>query len=80
MSRHARAGRPVRLRILDVIGEGPLAAVRFENGTPSGVVESCDWVRVEDGLIREARSYYEPTPIRAVLAPSDQDGLGGASA
>ena len=32
---------------------GDQAVVRFENRTPKGVVESCDWVRVENDQITE---------------------------
>jgi ketosteroid isomerase-like protein len=66
----------VELRILDVIADGERAAVRFENRTPKGVVESVDWVRVEDGRIVEIRSFYDSAKIREVLSPQDQDSLG----
>ncbi len=42
-------------------------AVRFENRTPNGVVESCDWVRVENDEIKEIRSFYDSAMIREVL-------------
>jgi hypothetical protein len=37
----------MELTVKDVIASGNQAAVWFENRTPKGVVESCDWVRVE---------------------------------
>jgi len=67
----------VELKVLDVIGSGDRAAVRFENRTPEGVVESCDWVRVENGLIQEIRSFYDSGKIRDVLSSDEQDSLGG---
>lgn len=66
----------VELRILDVIADGDNAAVRFENRTPKGVVESVDWVRVANGQIVEIRSFYDSAKIREVLSPDDQDSLG----
>lgn len=65
------------LKILDVIASGGQAAVRFENRTPKGVVESCDWVRVEGGVITEIRSFYDSATIREVLSPEEQDTLDG---
>ena len=67
----------MELVIRDVIASGDQAAVWFENRTPAGVVESCDWVRVEDDLIREIRSFYDSSPIREVLSPDEQDRLDG---
>ncbi len=68
----------VELTIKDVIASGNQAAVRFENRTPKGVVESCDWVRVEDDRIKEIRSFYDSAIIREVLSPSDQETLDGS--
>lgn len=67
----------MELRILDVLGDDSRAAVRFENRTPRGVVESCDWIFVNNGLITEIRSYYDSSRIREVLSPGEQDSLGG---
>lgn len=67
----------MELRILGVLGGGAQAAIRFENRTAAGTVESCDWLRVEDGRIREVRSFYDPAAIRKVLAPEEQDRLEG---
>lgn len=66
------------LVILDVIADGDRAVVRFENRTPHGVVETCDWVRVEDDRLQEIRSFYDPTPIRDALSPEEQRRLGGS--
>lgn len=66
------------LVVKDVIAGGNQAAVWFENRTPKGVVESCDWVRVEGDRITEVRSFYDSGPIREVLSPSEQGRLGGS--
>jgi hypothetical protein len=66
----------VELVILDVIATGDQAAIRFENRTPRGTVESCDWLFTEGDTIREIRSYYDSARIREVLSPDDQKGLG----
>lgn len=65
------------LTIRDVVSTGNLAAIRFENRTPKGVVDSCDWVRVEGGLIREIRSFYDSAKIREVLSADEQETLDG---
>ncbi|MGD8869301.1 MAG: nuclear transport factor 2 family protein [Gemmatimonadales bacterium] len=69
----------VELEVKDVIGSGDQAAVWFENRTPKGVVESCDWVRVENDLIKEIRSFYDSATIREVLSPAEQDSLDGSA-
>ena len=68
----------VELTVKDVIASGNQAAVRFENRTPKGVVESCDWVSVENDLIKEIRSFYDSALIREVLSPEDQESLNGS--
>ena len=68
----------VDLKVRDVIADGSQAAVRFENRTPRGVVESCDWVRVENDVIQEIRSFYDSALIREVLSPADQKSLDGS--
>jgi ketosteroid isomerase-like protein len=67
----------VELRIVDVLGGEAQAAVRFENRTAEGTVESCDWLRIEDGRIREVRSFYDPAAIRKLLSAEEQDRLDG---
>lgn len=67
----------VELRIKDVIASGDQAAIWFENKTARGVVDSCDWVRVENGAITEIRSFYDSGLIREILSPSEQQGLSG---
>jgi ketosteroid isomerase-like protein len=69
----------MELKVVDVIATGDRAAVRFENRTRNGVVESCDWIRVEDGLIQEIRSFYDSARIREILSSEDQESLGGSS-
>ena len=66
------------LEVLETVVSGDRAVVRFENRTPRGVVESCDWVRVEGDTIREIRSFYDPTRIREILPPDDQERYGDA--
>jgi ketosteroid isomerase-like protein len=66
------------LVVKDVIASGNQAAIRFDNRTPKGVVESCDWVRVEDSVIKEIRSFYDSATIREVLSPAEQDSLDGS--
>ena len=68
----------VELTVKDVVASGNQAAVRFENKTPKGVVESCDWIRVENDLIQEVRSFYDSAMIREVLSPGEQESLGGS--
>ena len=53
------------------------AARRGRLGTPHGAVESCDWVRVEDGIIKEIRSFYDTSRVREALSESEQARLGG---
>lgn len=66
------------LTIKDVIAGENQAAIWFENRTPKGVVDSCDWVRVENDQIKEIRSFYDSTLIREVLSPADQETLDGS--
>ena len=68
-----------KLKVIDVIGSGEQAAVRFENHTPNGVVESCDWLRVENGVINEIRSFYDASRIREVLSDSEREALNSSS-
>jgi hypothetical protein len=68
----------VGLTIKEVIASGNQAAIRFENRTPKGAIESCDWVRVENDLIKEIRSFYDSAMIREVLSPAEQEGLNGS--
>jgi hypothetical protein len=65
----------MELMIEDVIASGNQAAVRLENRTPVGVVDTCDWVRVENAQIKEIRSFYDSAKIREVLSPAEQDRL-----
>jgi ketosteroid isomerase-like protein len=68
----------MELTVKDVIASGNQAAVWFENRTPKGVVETCDWVRVENDLITEIRSFYDSAMIREVLSPAEQESLDGS--
>jgi uncharacterized glyoxalase superfamily protein PhnB len=64
-----------QLSIRGVVATGDQAAIRFDNTTPQGTVESCDWLRVEDGVIQEIRSFYDSATIRRVLSPAEQATL-----
>lgn len=66
------------LVIKEVISTGDQAAIWFENRTPNGVVESCDWVRVEGDHIKTVMSFYDSTKIRGVLSSEEQRDLGGS--
>jgi len=68
----------VELEIKDVIASGNQAAVWFENRTPKGAVDSCDWIRVEGDRIQEIQSFYDSAKIREVLSPEDQESLDGS--
>lgn len=68
----------MRLEIRNVVGRGNQAAVRFENHTPNGIVESCDWVRIDGDQIKEIRSFYDSALIRQALSSEDQESLGDA--
>ena len=65
------------LTIKEIVGSGNLAAIRFENRTAKGVVETCDWVRVEGDVIKEIRSFYDTAAIREILSADEQEGLDG---
>lgn len=67
----------MELTIRDVIAHGNQAAIWFANRTRAGVVASCDWLRVEDGLIAEIRSFYDSAAVRDVLSPDEQRRLDG---
>jgi ketosteroid isomerase-like protein len=42
------------------------------------VVDSCDWVRVDEGRIQEIRSFYDSARIREVLSTEEQRRLDTA--
>jgi ketosteroid isomerase-like protein len=68
----------MQLTVKDVIASGNQAAVWFENRTPKGIIPSCDWVRVENELIKEIRSFYDSVMVREVLSPAEQEKLDGS--
>jgi len=65
----------VELVIKDVIASANQAVIRFENRTPKGVVETCDWLRIENDQIKEITSFYDSATIREVLSPAEQESL-----
>ena len=64
-----------RLAIKDVIASDNQAAIWFENLTPNGAIPSCDWVRIEDGKIKEIQSFYDSAKVREVLSADEQSCL-----
>ena len=63
MSRKSVRGITVK----DVLeGEGR-AAIAYELETPAGTVEACDWIYVENGMIREVNAYYDSVTNREAL-------------
>lgn len=66
------------LEIQRVIASGDQAAIWFENRTASGVVPSCDWLTIENGMICEIQSFYDSGKVREVLSSDEQRDLGGA--
>lgn len=59
------------ITVKDVIESEGRAAITYELETPAGRVETCDWVFVAGGRIREVNAYYDSTTNRAALAGSD---------
>jgi hypothetical protein len=57
----------VGITVRDVIEAEDRAAITYDLETPAGTVEACDWVFVENGLIREMNSYYDSVTNRAAL-------------
>lgn len=66
------------LAIKDVIAGENQAAVWFENQTRNGVIPSCDWVRIQNGMIKEIQSFYDSAKVREVLSTDEQENLGGS--
>ena len=56
-----------KITVKDVIEAEDRAAITYELETPAGTVEACDWVFVQNGLIREVNSYYDSVTNRAAL-------------
>lgn len=69
----------VELKILDVVATGNQAAVRFEIRTRNEVVESSDWVRIENHQIREIRSFYDNATNCETLLSADPATLNGTT-
>ena len=67
------------LEIKHVIASENRAAVWFDNRTAKGVIPSCDWILVEDGLIKEVQSFYDSAMVREVLSLDEQENLGVGS-
>jgi hypothetical protein len=69
----------MELTVKEVISSGNRAVVWFENRTPEGVVDTCDWILVKKGLIQEIRSFYDTAMVREVLSSDEQDRLDGSN-
>jgi hypothetical protein len=67
----------VAITVKDVIEAEDRAAITYELETTAGTVEACDWVFVENGLIREINAYYDSVTNRAALDSHGLDGYGG---
>lgn len=65
------------LTVREVVATDIQAAVWFENETPHGVVQTCDWVRIDGDRIAEIRSFYDASPVRETLTRKEQARLGG---
>lgn len=65
------------LVILETITRGDVAVVRYENRTPNGAVEVCEWIRFAGDVIREIRAYYDSAAIRELLSADEQASLDG---
>ena len=53
-----------KLTIRRTLAQGNQAAIHFEMQTPTGPIEVCDWVVVDDGQIAEIHSFYDATDLR----------------
>lgn len=51
------------VRVDAVIADGERVAARFELHTVHGTVPACDFFRVVNGAIVDARPYYDPRPL-----------------
>ncbi len=65
----------LQLVVKNVVASGSMAAVWFENRTAGGTVDTCDWLRIEDDVIKEIRSFYDAALLREVLSPDEQEKL-----
>jgi hypothetical protein len=70
----------MKLEIREVVAGGDQAVVWFANTTPNGVVETCDWVRIENDRIREIRSFYDASAVRETLSADEQERLDATGA
>lgn len=53
------------VRVTQYLAQGDCVAARFDLDTTFGVIPAFDWFRVVDGLIVEARPFFDPQPITA---------------
>ncbi|TQV85977.1 nuclear transport factor 2 family protein [Aliikangiella coralliicola] len=52
------------LKIIRTVSSDSESAIWFEMGTPNGVVQCCDWVKIERGKIIAINSFYDATNLR----------------
>lgn len=57
----------LRITVRDVIAAEDRAAITYQLETPAGNVDACDWVFIENGMIREVNAYYDSATNRAAL-------------
>lgn len=51
------------VRVSQYMSHGDCVAARFDLDTTYGLIPGFDWFRVVDGLIVEARPYFDPQPL-----------------
>ena len=51
------------LRIIKILSGADEAAVWYEVTTPNGILQACDWVQAEDGMIVAVTSFYDATDL-----------------
>lgn len=64
-----------KLVIKRVLAEQDQAVIWFENHTPAGVTESCDWLFIKGDRIAAIQSFYDSSAVRQVLNDDEQDEL-----
>ena len=60
----ASAANVAKLTILDTMGAGNKAVIRFDMETPKGTISCVDWVNVDGDTITAVHSFYDATLLR----------------
>ena len=66
-----------KLVIKRVLAEQDQAVIWFENHTPEGVIESCDWLFISGDQSTTIQSFYDSSAVRQVLDDEEQNTLTG---